>query len=98
MKKYMCQPLHFEYRGSERTIYYKGAGVPTYCRMTPKIVDDLGTVGILTKTGDFIRIKVANADFTYEIVDTDYNGDWVCRLEKAHRAKDEAVVGAFATI
>ena len=93
MKKYPCQPLKFEFRGPDQTVYYASIGVPTYCRMTPKIVDDLGTAGILTKTDDFIHIKVANADFTYEIVDTDGSGDWVCRLSSAsmHKSNDDGV-------
>lgn len=93
--QYKCQALHFEYGGPNQEVYFADAGVPTYCRMTASIVDTLGAAGILTKTGDFIHIKVANADMTYEIVDTFDDGDWVCRLEKAERKRDEAVVGAF---
>ena len=95
MARYICQPLHFEYRGPNQEIHYNSPGVPTYCRMTPQIVDDLGVAGILTKTDDIIRIKVTNADLTYEIVDTANDGDWVCRLVKAHI--DRPAQGAFCT-
>ena len=93
--QYKCQPLHFEYRGPNRDIYYKGAGVPTYCRMTPAIVDTLGAAGILTKNGDFIRVKVTNADLTYEVIDTFSDGDWICKLHKAHMDRPAESVGAF---
>ncbi len=96
--QYKCQALHFEYRGPNQEIHLADAGIPVYCRMTASIVDTLGTAGILTKTGDTIRIKVKNADMTYKIVDTFDDGDWVCRLENAQRERDKNVVGAFGTV
>lgn len=96
--QYKCQALHFEYRGPNKEIYFADPGIPTYCRMEPRIIDVLGAAGILTKTGDTIRIKVMNADMTYEIVDTFDDGDWVCRLENAKRERDENVVGAFGNV
>jgi len=97
MPEYKCAPLHFrvEYHPDGEKMFLDQPGIPTYCKMTPALVDNLGTTGHFTRDGDKITINVENANMTYVIVDQDMNGDHICQLEHAHRARDKKIIRQY---
>jgi len=97
MPEYKCAPLHFrvEQHPDGQKVFLDQPGVPTYCKMTPAMVDTLGTTEHFTRNGDEITIKVENAHMTYTIVDKSPDGDYVCQLAQANRKRDKKVIRQY---